>query len=382
MASAGALAVVANRPESLMAKENETKVKQFPFYRATGTHRQLGQQHGEQAKEHIRAHIDFMCESMKLTREELRGRALKFQPMFEKYCSHLLDEIKGLGEGAGITFADALATNIRGALNKATDGGCTAFVVSPRGTADEQILIGQNSDMLPAAIDLAYVLHLKPKDKPEALIWTFGGMISYHGINRHGVGYFANDVGGGPKPRFAMPHYPLKRLMLECETLDEVQEFLHRVPVWANGNYVLCDRRGKILDVETTTDGPHMVNDNGAGFIAHSNHFVCAKHATDENFKLSAADSFARLDRMNELIKSRFGKLGVDDFKSFLRDRDGDPSGICRSAQTDNPTAHWTSNSITVASIIAEPKRRQLHVAVGNDAKSPFVVYRMDGNSD
>lgn len=68
MASAVALAVVANRPESLMAKENETKVKQFPFYRATGTHRQLGQQHGEQAKEHIRAHIDFMCESMKLTR--------------------------------------------------------------------------------------------------------------------------------------------------------------------------------------------------------------------------------------------------------------------------------------------------------------------------
>ena len=30
---------------------------------------------------------------------------------------------------------------------------------------------------------LGYVLHLKPIDKPEVLIWTFGGMIGYHGIN-------------------------------------------------------------------------------------------------------------------------------------------------------------------------------------------------------
>ena len=361
-----------------MAGKSNAGVQRFPIYRAAGTHRELGQQHGEQAKEHIKVHLNFMGSSMKLTREELRNRALKFQPLFDKHCPHLIDEIRGLGEGAGISFAEALATNIRGAMNKATDGGCTAFVISGRGAAGGQILIGQNSDMLPAAIDLAYVLHLKPKHKPEALMWTFGGMIGYHGINSRGIGHFANDLGGGPKPRFAMPHYPLKRLMFECETLDEVQKLFQRVPLWANGNYVLCDGRGKILDVEATTDGAHVVGDNGAGFIAHSNHFVCSKHATDENFKLSAADSFSRLIRMNHLIKSRFGELGVEAFKSFLRDREGEPNGICRFAQTDDPSAHWSVNCITVASIIAEPKQRLLHIAVGNQPNAPFVVYRMD----
>jgi predicted choloylglycine hydrolase len=363
-------------PEQLMAKE-PARIERYPSYRAEGTHRQIGHQHGEQAKEHIKSHLDFMCSSMELSRKQLRDRALAYRPLFEEYCPHLIDEIQGLAEGAGITFADGLATNIRGALSQTPEGGCTAFVVSKLGTSDGEILIGQNSDMLPAAMEFAYVLHVKPKDKPEALMWTFGGMIGYHGINSRGVGNFANDLGGGPKPRFAMPHYPLKRLMLECETLDEVEQLLRRIPLWVNGNYVLCDGRGEILDVEATVDGPQLLTDNEAGFIAHSNHFVCSKYGTDENYKQSAADSFTRLDRMNELIKSRIGKLTADDFKKFLRDRDGDPSGICRQAQTTDPTADWVTAGITIASIVAEPAKRQIHVAAGNLAETPFERYQM-----
>ena len=361
-----------------------TNPSAYPIFRAQGTHRELGRQHGEQAKQQIRAHVDYMCKSMQVSRAELRDRAAKFRPLFEKHCPHLIDEIAGLGEGAGLTFEDALATNVRGALNqagrssKAGEDGCTSFVVSRDGSAAGQVLIGQNSDMLPAGMEFAYVLHLQPIGKPEVLMWTFGGMIGYHGINSHGVGNFANDLGGGPVPRFAMPHYPLKRLMMECATLDEVVQLLRGFKLWCSGNYVLCDGRGEILDVEATPDEPHLLTDHGSGFIAHSNHFVCAKHATDENHKNSAADSFSRLTRMNELIESRFGRLTVNDFKTFLRDRDGDPSGICRSAQTAEPAANWVTAGITIASIVAEPEKRQIHVARGNKSETPFEVYRMD----
>ncbi|MDA1053427.1 MAG: C45 family autoproteolytic acyltransferase/hydrolase [Planctomycetota bacterium] len=350
----------------------------FPFYRAEGTHRELGRQHGEQAKRQIAAHLDFMGSSLMLSREELRRRAMQFQPLFAQHCPHLVEEIEGLGEGAGVAFADALAVNIRSALTKASDGGCTSFVVARRGTRKGQILIGQNSDMLPAAMEFCYVLHLKPEDKPETLMWTFGGMIGYHGINGHGVGNFANDLGGGPEPCFAMPHYPVKRLMMECAAVDEVVQLLHSIKLWCNGNYVLCDGRGTILDVEATPGGPHLLTDNKSGFIAHSNHFVCAKHATHENHKVSAVDSFSRLARMNELVESRFGDLTVDDFKTFLRDRDGDPSGICRFAQTADPAADWMTAGMTIASIIAEPDKRRIHVAAGNKPETPYEVYKMN----
>ena len=81
---------------------------------------------------------------------------------------------------------------------------------------------------------------------------------------------------------------------------------------------------------------------------------------------------------MNQLIQSRFGKLCVDDFRTFLRDRDGYPSGICRVAQTVAPDATWTTAGITAASIIGEPAKRRLHVAAGNNPDAPFAVYSMD----
>ena len=376
----GTVAGAAASQEVKASNDSQPQIVRYPIYRATGTHRQLGQQHGEQAKQHIHAHLDYMCAAMRISRAQLHERTGRFQSLFKTHCPHLLEEIHGLAQGAGIPFAEALAVNIRGALNATHDGGCTAFVVSGRGTSDRQILSGQNSDMFPSMIPLAYVLHLRPKNKPQMLMWTFGGMIGYHGINSRGLGQFANDVGGGPKPRFGMPHYPVKRLMLESATVGAAERHLRQVPLWANGNYVIHDGSGAILDVEATTAGPQRVTDAGRGFIAHSNHFICTKYATPANHRDSAADSFPRLQRLNQLITGRFGRLSVSDFKTFLRDRAGDPNGICRFAQTNDPKADWTTAGITVASIIAEPAQGQLHIAVGNRAETPFVVYRMHGS--
>lgn len=352
-------------------------LQQFPMYRAAGTPLELGRQHGEQAAERIRAHLEYMCSTMKLSADDLQERALKFLPLFQKHCPQLLEEIRGLSQGAKVTQAEGLAVNIRGALSAVQDEGCTAYAIGARGTASASLLIGQNSDMLPAAIDLAYVLHLRPRDKPEVLMWTFGGMIGYHGLNSRGVAHFANDLGGGPQPRFGMPHYPVKRQMLECARLSEVVELLRTIPLWANGNYVLCDGTGEILDVEATTEGAQVLTDEDNGFLAHSNHFLSPKYATQENHANSAADSFPRLERMQQLIRGRFGRITVDDVKQFLRDRSGHPSSICRYAQTRDPNESWVTAGITVASIIAEPQQRRMHVAVGNEPQTPFVTYEM-----
>ena len=53
---------------------NTAKLTSFPFLRAAGTHRELGRQHGQQAAEHIKAHLDHMRESMKLSRDQLQDR--------------------------------------------------------------------------------------------------------------------------------------------------------------------------------------------------------------------------------------------------------------------------------------------------------------------
>ena len=337
----------------------------------------MGQQHGEQAQRQIRQHIDYICSSLKLTKPQVQHRAMQFESLFQQYSPHLIEELRGLAEGAGIAYAESLAVNIRGALTMSNDGGCTAFAITKSGTRDQQVLIGQNSDQLPATLPLGYVLHVKPTDKPESLMWTFGGMIGYHGINSLGVGHFANDLGGGPAARFGMPHYPPKRLILECSTMVEIKRLLQRTSFWASGNYVLCDGHGEILDIEATPDGQETIDDSGRGFICHSNHFLSPKYATQINFQNSAKDSFTRLERINQLISQSFGTITVDNCKSILRDQHNSPCGICRTAQTDHPEANWVTAGITVASIVAEPARGRLHIACGNDPSAPYVEYDM-----
>jgi len=340
---------------------------EYPVYRAAGSYRELGRQHGEQASARIRAHVDYLCLTQKLSREKLRRKALRFQPLFERHCPHLLEEMRGLGEGAGIEFAEALAVNIRGEMGQVKDEGCTTFVIGKRGTAAGGILVGQNSDMNTENIRLGYVLHLKPRNKPEVMLWTFGGMIGYHGMNSAGVAHFANALGGGPAGRFAMPHYPVKRMMLECERLEQVAELLERIPLASSGNYVLCDGAGAILDAEATPAGPQLLRDQGAGFLAHTNHFLAPRYATPENHRQGWKDSFPRLERMNGLIQNRFGSLTVEDLQGFLSDHSGRPASICR----------HDGDSRTVAGIIAEPARRRMHVAAGNPCESRFATYSL-----
>src|SRR5438093_46860 len=96
---------------------------------------------------------------------------------------------------------------------------------------------------------------------------------------------------------------------------------------------ILCDGLGKILDVEATTKGPESIQDKGAGFIAHTNHFLCSRYARKENFEKSWQDSFPRIAKINELIASRQGRVTVDDVKIFLKDHAGD-GGVSARADT------------------------------------------------
>lgn len=351
---------------------------QYRLFRAEGTHRELGRQHGEQAVAQIRAHVDHIARTQNLSREQLHSRALQFRPLFEKYCPHLLDEIQGLGEGARIPLAEALAVNIRGELGKANNAGCTTYVIGKKGTAAGEILIGQNSDMSQPNIEMGYVLHLKPDNKPQVLVWTFGGMIGYHGMNSAGVAHFANALGGGPAGRFALPHYPLKRLMLEYSRMEEVLKLFHNIPLASNGNYVLCDGAGAILDVEATTAGPQILKDEGAGYLAHTNHFVCARYANRENWDRSLPDSFPRLDRIHEMIQEDLGSITADRIKTYLSDHSNHPSSICRHPQTADLEKGFETAGRTVASMISEPARGRMYVALGNPCESPFVTYAMD----
>jgi isopenicillin-N N-acyltransferase-like protein len=325
----------------------------YPFLEARGTHRELGRRHGEQCRDRLHGFLDYLGHALRLSREQLRARALRF-----------------------------LAVQVRGELGQVQAEGCTTFVIASRGTASGKVLIGQNSDVEPELEEFAYVLRLEPEGKPAVMMWTFGGQIGYHGLNAHGVAHFANSLGGGPAWRFALPHYPVKRLMLEQADLAGVLDVLGRAPVCSSGNYVLCDGAGRIADVELTPAGFALLEDEGAGFLVHSNHFVCGPYACPATDEASVPDSFPRLTRMRDLVASRFGRLTVADLKEFLADHAGHPTSICRHPHDGPDHPSVSARGRTTASLIAEPAAGRLHVARGNPCRASYATYHLGAAAD
>ncbi|MFN5299344.1 MAG: C45 family autoproteolytic acyltransferase/hydrolase [Planctomycetaceae bacterium] len=350
---------------------------EYPLIEAAGDPWTLGVQHGEQAARFIRGYLDSLAESLRLTRQALRDRARRFEPLFDQHCPELLVESRGLERGAGLLPVDGLVVQLRGELAQLPDGGCTTFAIGPAGTASGTTLVGQTSDNPPELEEFGYVLKLRPTGKPAVLMWTFGGMLGYHGLNEHGVSQFANALGGGPGWRFALSHYPLKRLMLEQTSLAGVRDLVRRLPVCSNGNYMLADGSGAILDLELTSEGVHELPVEGPCLV-HSNHFLCAAHACQENWKHSPLDSAPRLVRMKSLLESRLGSLDVAQVGECLADHDGYPVSLCRHPSDGPAGPMLDQRGKTVAALIAEPQSRRLHVARGNPCVNRFVTYQLD----
>ena len=131
----------------------------------------------------------------------------------------MLDEIRGLAEGASISFEHALLCQVRGEATRAPLGeGCTAFALTRSATVDGHALAGQNQDLPPEFSDLGIVLHIEPTDgRPRALTFTFAGQLGYMGTNEHGVSHFANGL-ADYEWKLGLPHYPLKRTLLNSAT--------------------------------------------------------------------------------------------------------------------------------------------------------------------
>jgi len=117
-------------------------------------------------------------------------------------------------------------------------------------TADGQPLAGQNQDLPAGYSDVAILLHAKPTDgRPRALMFTFAGQLGYSGMNQYGLAHFANALYGFDW-RPGLPHYPLKRVMLEQRSVTDCIGLLRRHATCSAANLVMCDGRGSIADVE------------------------------------------------------------------------------------------------------------------------------------
>lgn len=366
----------------------------FPYFEFAGSPHEIGYQHGSQARELVHRHLKMALGKLAaagVDHAEARRRAELYMPHIERHTPKFARELEGLAEGAGIEVADAYILQLRAELqttNFDAAGGdsaaearereaianeCTTFAISGEVTADGVPIAGQNADLPAPTCELGIVMRVTPDDgRPELLMLTPAGQISYIGINDRGMAVFANFINtAGWRPGF--PRYLLSRTILEHDSIATARQRLARIERASSRNVVIMQGDGQAIDLELAVEREGVIEPD-EGVITHANHFVAPEVVDEEQARGDRlANSCTRHERMRELIESKRGAITVEDTMTFFRDRANAPDAICR-YEGDGPDDY-----MTFASVIARPSVGELFVAPGPPDQHEYTRYAFDG---
>jgi hypothetical protein len=339
----------------------------FPYIEVKGSSYEMGHQHGAQTSSLVHKYLVWIEKMTSKSRDLLAANAVAFLPYMERLSPRFVEEVRGLADGAGISFEEALLAQCRGEAARASASeGCTAFALTGEATEGGHPLAGQNQDLTAEFGDLGIVLHVKPDDdRPRAIIFTFAGQLGYMGMNQRGVAHFANGLGDF-EWRPGLPHYPLKRFLLELPDVACCLRALEEHRTCSAGNMVFCDGDGAVADVEIRPEGIAVYRDQHPDCRLHTNHYLTPEFAPYETH--ATVDSRLRLERLRHLVDERWGEITADVMKDLLADHHGDPAAICR---------HGAKGWHSVAGYIAEPAAGLFHVRRGHGCTGTWTAYEV-----
>jgi isopenicillin-N N-acyltransferase-like protein len=353
----------------------------FPSFRFEGSHLEVGQQYGEACRDLIHQHRDLALarleDTLSISADEALARTLWDRPWVQKYAPFFDDEITGMAEGSGITLAEAWLLQLRAEVGVVTQRGleaepgdeCTSFAVQPEAASDGIGMVGQNADLPPFYREVGIVAEMVFDDMPSILMLLPAGQVSYLGINDRGLGVGANFLTCDGW-RTGFPRYFFSRLALTHDTVDDAIaaiEGLHRA---SSRNLIMLDGQGTAADLETTPASTARIEPRD-GVLAHANHFSAPDLFVEERAKLeNLVNSRQREETMWSLLERHRDDLNPQTMQAILRDRSGEPDCLCRYA-SDHPD--W--DTMTFASLIAQPTEGRMWLAVGPPSENEYVEY-------
>lgn len=351
--------------------------KPFPVISIEGDAYECGVQHGSAAAERVAKTIGYYLPTFvrqaKLSLPEVHARAKAYGAQIEAIDADIYQELRGIAAGAKQTLEDVIAVNCRTEILYGSLGGtkaateCTTVVALPEATRDGNILVGKNWDWRSPAIESVVVLRIRQKGKPALTMIVEAGMVGRDGFNEDGVMVCGNLlVSTHDRGASGVPIPILRRRILHSRHYYEAIDSLARAPRGASGNYLIAHRDGVAIDFETTPENVYVVYPE-RGLLTHSNHFQSVVAQSTGVTKYYTGDTLYRDFRARQLLEPKIGRITIDDIKSVLRDEFGAPRAICRS-----PHEYGGESTMTIASLIFDPKNGIVHVAAGQPTQSEY----------
>ena len=347
---------------------------------ASGTPYEIGYIHGTLAKEkilnNIKVYDEMFQQWSKINWEQAKERAKKYKKYVEEE-PELLEEMKGIAEGAGLEFEDIMALNARSevvfAENVMSDA-CTSFSVLPEASKNQHTYIGQNWDWRAGSIDNLIILKIKQENKPSIFMVTEAGIIGKIGFNSKGLGVCLNALSVVGKAEGMPLHVTLRRI-LNSNTINEALMKINGIKNAGPGNYLMAQNDGCTLTVEKTPEAwDFILSENGV--LMHTNHIVSdvLRAKVKDQGPTVFPNTILRYDVMKRLLQRESGNIDVEYIKSCLRTHCQFPDGICHHTNETLPLANRLT---TVFSIIMDLNTSEVWLTLGPPCESEYTHYKV-----
>ncbi|GAA6053569.1 hypothetical protein JCM3770_005199 [Rhodotorula araucariae] len=307
--------------------------KPFPVISCSGSPRELGLQHGQQARTQvlgsIGAYKSIFFDLASLTWEQVLEQAAKFEAPLRAAHPDLVEEIEGVAEGAGVDFLAVLALNVRSEISLAEPlDGCTSV---SRVSKDGSRYIAQNWDWKTAISPGIIILHIKPSDgTPEVKFTTEAGIIGKMGHNSAGVCLLLNAIKAKSLDRNLLPIHLLMRRLLQHTSVSDARRYIESQRGSAASAHLMLADKSDAFSLEISPNGYAIIEPDENTVLCHTNHFIDETiHKKSNEVEGWLPDSTVRLAKIRETVGTA-DDLSHDKLRKLLSDRSNGPCSICR----------------------------------------------------
>ncbi len=201
-------------------------------------------------------------------------RRTDFYPAIKRWTPDLLDELKGIADGADADFREVYAFNLA--------DECYELEGLPRPERCSSIgvwrseslppLVAQTLDIEPFWDGLQTVQRIVDPDGSSAtLVLAYPGLIGMNGMSGRGFGLCMNSLSELASARSGLPVTMVIRGALAAADLDAAVRFLTDVPHATGQNYLLASDEG-VVDLECSSGGVTRYEpDQTGGVLLHTN---------------------------------------------------------------------------------------------------------------
>ena len=348
---------------------------------ARGRHGDLGFQVGSHRVDQVRRMVETYRRLFRDETEELGLAdwaegiriARRYLPFVEDALPQYIDEMRGLAEGAGVSFDDILVLNtIESITADRLHLGCTSLAVSGETSADGSVLVAHNEDWYPEDVDDVFLVHAEPEGEPPFLAVSYGGLLPNIGFNAAGIAQccdtvYASDV------RLGIPRTIVARHVLAATSLDQAARAALHPQRAAGYNHLLASADGDIVNLEASATR-HESLPATDGLAAHTNHYLSPAMIAVEKNPEARVHSRARLDRARQRLGEMRGRIDTRRLVEVLADHDDHPYSIC-SHVLHEPSP--LGNQVTIASLVMDLTRRTMLAGWGNPCQATFAEFAL-----